>query len=301
MRIEPIETDLLIVGSGFAGLWAAISAREAGVGRVAIVDKAAIAMSSQSRLCAGATIYCLPEDDPEAWLRAIVEANGFLSRQPLVAEILETSFQRLRKLGEWGVSYPAPDGVYLRIPSRGLGQVKMMVMPRFRDRVGGSAVIDALRRRAVRAGISQHPRVFVTDLLQRDGRVAGAVGLDRTTAEPIAFAARAVLLATADCSFRGNYVCTDGTTGDGFRLAYDQGVRLSNMEFLCTNTGSPSFGFEGTGVALKWGGRLLNARRRELHGEVPPGCERRRDPRVHPGDGARGRAGSRSSLLHRDG
>jgi len=260
MRIEPIATDLLIVGSGFAGLWAAISAREAGVGRVAVVDKAAIAMSSQSRLCAGATIYCLPEDDPEAWLRAIVEANGFLSRQPLVAEILETSYQRLRKLEEWGVSYPAPEGAYLRIPSRGLGPVEMMVMPRFRDRVGGSAVIDALRRRAVRAGISQHPRVFVTDLLRSEGRAAGAVGLDRTTAEPIAFAARAVLLATADCSFRGNYVCTDATTGDGFRLAYDQGVRLSNMEFLCTNTGSPRFGFEGTGVALKWGGRLLNAR-----------------------------------------
>ena len=260
MRIEPIATDLLIVGSGFAGLWAAISAREAGVGRVAIVDKAAIAMSSQSRLSAGATIYCLPEDDPAAWLRDIVEANAFLSRQPLVAEILETSYQRLRKLEEWGVSYPAPDGAYLRIPSRGLRQVKMMALPRFRDRVGGSAVADALRRRAIGAGISQHPRVFVTDLLRREGRIAGAVGLDRTTAEPIAFSAAAVLLATADCSFRGNYVCTDATTGDGFRLAYDQGVRLSNMEFLCTNTGSPRFGFEGTGVALKWGGRLLNAR-----------------------------------------
>jgi succinate dehydrogenase/fumarate reductase flavoprotein subunit len=260
MRIEPIETDLLIVGSGFAGLWAAISAQEAGAGRVAVVDKAAIAMSSQSRLCAGATIYCLPEDDSDAWLRDIVEANGFLSRQLLVAEILETSYQRLRKLEEWGVAYPAPGGAYVRIPSRGLAHVKMMVMPRFRDRTGGSAVIDALRRRAIRAGIAQHPRVLVTDLLRHDGRIAGAVGLDRTTAEPIAFAARAVLLATADCSFRGNYVCTDATSGDGFRLAYEQGVRLSNMEFLCTNTGSPRFGFEGTGVALKWGGRLLNAR-----------------------------------------
>jgi succinate dehydrogenase/fumarate reductase flavoprotein subunit len=80
MRIERRETDLLIVGSGFAGLWAAIGAREAGVRRVAIVDKAAIAMSSQSRLCAGATIYCLPEDDKEVWLRDVVEANSFLSR-----------------------------------------------------------------------------------------------------------------------------------------------------------------------------------------------------------------------------
>jgi succinate dehydrogenase/fumarate reductase flavoprotein subunit len=259
MSIELRETDLLIVGSGFAGLWAAIAAREAGVKRVAIVDKAAIAMSSQSRLCAGATIYCLPEDDKEVWLRDVVEANGFLSRQPLVAEILETSYDRLRKLEEWGVSYPKPDGVYLRIPSRGFKHVMMMVAPRFRDRVGGSAIIDALRRKA-NPGTKRYPRVLITDLLRHDGRIAGAVGLDRTTAEPVAFRARAVLLATADCSFRGNYVCTDPTTGDGFRLAYDQGVRLSNMEFLCTNTGSPHFGFEGTGVALKWGGRLLNAR-----------------------------------------
>jgi succinate dehydrogenase / fumarate reductase flavoprotein subunit len=262
MEIERIDTDLLIVGSGFAGLWAAISARQAGVERVAVVDKAAIAMSSQSRLCAGATIYCLPEDDTRVWLRDIVEANDFLSRQPLVAQILETSYDRLRRLEEWGVSYPrTPTGDgYARIPSRGLDHMTMMVVPRFRDRVGGSAVVDAVRRRAIRARITQHPRVFVTDLLERGGRIAGAVGLERTTARPIAFGAPAVLLATADCSFRGNYVCTDATTGDGFRLAYDRGVRLSNMEFLCTNTGSPQFGFEGTGVALKWGGRLLNAR-----------------------------------------
>jgi fumarate reductase flavoprotein subunit len=107
VQIERVETDLLIVGSGFAGLWAAISARQAGVERVTIVDKAAIAMSSQSRLCAGATIYCLPEDDTEAWLRDIVEANGFLSRQPMTAEIFETSYSRLCKLGEWGVHLPA--------------------------------------------------------------------------------------------------------------------------------------------------------------------------------------------------
>jgi succinate dehydrogenase/fumarate reductase flavoprotein subunit len=262
MKIERVEADLLIVGSGFAGLWAAISARQAGVERVAVVDKASIAMSSQSRLCAGATIYCLPEDDLEAWLRDFVEAVGFLSRQPMVAEIFETSHARLRKLEEWGVRYqehPA-EGGYFRLPSRGLGRVLMMVRPRFGGRFGGSAVIEALHRQASRAGVDEHPRVLITDLLQRDGRIAGALGLERSTAQPIAFAARAVLLATADCSFRGNYVCTDATTGDGFRLAYDQGVRLSNMEFLVTNTGSPHFGFEGTGVALRWGGRILNAR-----------------------------------------
>ncbi len=45
---ERVETDLLIVGSGFAGLWAAISAREAGVERVAVVDDCASSRSGGS-------------------------------------------------------------------------------------------------------------------------------------------------------------------------------------------------------------------------------------------------------------
>lgn len=78
-----VDTDLIIVGSGFAGLWAAITAREAGVERVLLVDKAAIALSSQSKLSAGATIYCLPEDDPDLWLRDVAEAQGFLCHQDM--------------------------------------------------------------------------------------------------------------------------------------------------------------------------------------------------------------------------
>lgn len=209
-----------------------------------------------------------------------MEANHFLSRQPLVSEILESSYSRLRKLEAWGVTYPKLGEGYLRLPSRGFEHVKMMVMPRFGDRVGGAAVVDALRRQALR-GVRRFPRVLITDLLQSHGRIAGAFGLDRTRAEPVVFSARAVLLATADCSFRGHYVCTDSTTGDGYRLAYDQGVRLSNMEFLSTHTGSPHFGFEGTGVALRWGGRLLDARGEEFMARYQPrGAEPHRDPRA---------------------
>ncbi|MCP5045084.1 MAG: FAD-binding protein [bacterium] len=93
--------------------------------------------------------------------------------------------RRLRKLQEWGVRYPqSADGEYLRIASRGFRHVKMMVMPRYGETVGGLAVIDALRRRAFRWGIERHPRMLVTDLLQRDGRVAGALALDRSTVKP---------------------------------------------------------------------------------------------------------------------
>lgn len=257
-----IETDLLIIGSGFAGLWAAIAARDAGVARVTLVDKGAIGMSSQSKMSAGATIHCLPEDDPDLWLRDITEAQGFLCHQDMVADMLATSSARLRRLESWGVRYernPGGEG-HLRLPSRGFQHARMMVLPARRERIGGSAVVTTLQRQVARRRVRRHSRLLITELLQRHGRVAGAVGIDRTTGAPAVFTARAVVLAAGDCSFRGNYVGTDAATGDAFRLAYDAGVRLSNMEFLCVNTGSPRYGFEGTGVVLRFGGRLINAK-----------------------------------------
>lgn len=251
-------TDLLIIGTGFAGLWAAIAAREAGVRRILLVDKAAIARSSQSRHCAGATIHALPEDDLDAWLEDIAAANDGLCRRDLVADLLATSHRRLARLEALGVEYARFMGGYARIPSRGLGRVAMMVAPRFGERRGGAAVVEALRRPALR-GAKARARLMITGLVQAEGRVAGAVGVDRTTGAPVCIAAGAVVIATADCSFRGQYVGTRATTGDGFALGWRAGARLGNMEFLCVNTGSPDFGFEGTGIALRWGGRLLGS------------------------------------------
>lgn len=259
--------DVLVVGSGFAGLWAAISAKESGAGDVAIVDKGAIAMSSQSKMSAGATVYCLPGDDLDAWTGEYVGAQGGLSRCEMVREILETSYQRLLMLEQWGVSYEMapgatestpPDERYLRLPSRGFESVKMMVRPRWRKRLGGSAVTAALRHQLIRAGVRRFPHRFVTALTVTDGRATGVVAVDRYSGEPRSIAAKAVVLAASDCSFRGNYACADSVTGDAFRLAYETGVRLSNMEFLCVNTGSPVYGFEGTGIALRFGGKLTN-------------------------------------------
>jgi len=152
----PVETDLLVVGSGFAGLWAAIAAREAGLGRVLVADKAAIALSSQSRMSAGATIYCLPEDDADLWLRDIVEAQGFLCHQDMVADMLATSAERLRRLEEWGVRYRrTPWGSRLRLPSRGFRHVRMLVEPTGHGRVGGGAVVAAVRW-SRRCGAGRH-------------------------------------------------------------------------------------------------------------------------------------------------
>jgi succinate dehydrogenase/fumarate reductase flavoprotein subunit len=120
--------------------------------------------------------------------------------------------------------------------------------------------MGALLEQVKSRGFKFRSKTMITDLVRCEDRVAGAVGVDRISGEAVRFKARAVVLSAADCSFRGNYLCVDHVTGDAFALAYGAGVRLNNMEFLCSNTGPPRYGFEGTGVALKFGARLLNAR-----------------------------------------
>jgi succinate dehydrogenase/fumarate reductase flavoprotein subunit len=271
-----LDTDLLIIGSGFAGLWAAIAARGSGVENVAIVDKGSIGLSSMSRMAAGGTIFCLPKHDGDQWLADFAEAHGYLCRQDIVADIIDTSYSRLRRLNSWGLDYRRIPltGRYYTLPSRGLPHARMLVAPRWKGRVGGAALVGALLEQVETRDISLYPKVMVTDLLQKDGRVCGAVGVQRVTGEAVAFSAGAVVLAVADCSFRGNYACVDQVTGDGFRLAYDLGARLNNMEFLAVNTGSPGYGFEGTGAAARWGGRFLNRDFKPFMGRYAPDADR---------------------------
>ncbi len=269
-----IETDLLIIGSGFAGLWAAIAAKDNGVENVTLVDKGAIGMSGQSRMAAGATIYCLPKHDNDLWLRDFVEAQRYLSRQDFVEDIINTSYSRLMKLESWGVQYRRTTvrKKYFTFPSRGFKHIQMLVFPKWKQKIGGSAVVGALLAQVKNRKMGFHSKTLITGLLKRDGRVAGAVGVNRVTGAPVVFKAGAVILAGADCSFRGQYAGVAQTTGDAFKLAYDAGVRLSNMEFLAVNTGPPEYGFEGTGVAARFGGGFLNKeKQRFMRGYHPDG------------------------------
>jgi succinate dehydrogenase/fumarate reductase flavoprotein subunit len=255
-----VQTDLLIIGTGLAGMWAAVTARDYGVADVAFVDKGAIGHSSMSKMCSGSTIYLESGDDLATWLRDFVRAVRFLCPQDIVQDIFETSGARLEKLRSWGMSYED-----LRMPSRGFDQIQMRTGARWQSNQGGpvleggAALVGALLEQIAKRQIRGYSKTQITALLTRGGRVSGAVGVHRITGKPLVFKARAVILAAADCSFRGHYACVDGVTGDGFRLAFDAGVRLNNMEFLVTNTGAPDFGWEGTGICAQFGAKFLDA------------------------------------------
>ena len=255
-----IETDLLIIGGGFGGLFAAIKAKQNGAHDVLIVDKGAVGLTGKSKLAAGATIFLHPGDDLQQWTKAIFLGQQGLCNQDMVESFLEQSTDRLRELESLGIAYRSVTNQYTRVPSRGLGPVQMTLFPEYEGLVGGSALTAVLCKEALRLGIRFLNKIFISDLIVRDNRALGAVGCHRRTGEFHVFKSRAVVIAAADCSFRGNYACVEQTTGDAFAMAHRAGADLTNMEFLVSNTGALKFNFEGTGPAGQFGAKFLNAR-----------------------------------------
>ena len=259
-----IEADLLIIGGGFGGLFAGIKAKQNGAGTVLIVDKGTVGLTGKSRLAAGATIFLHPGDDLVEWARAIFLGQKGLCNQDMVESFLEQSTERLREIESLGVVYRSMTAEYARVPSRGLGPVQMTLFPEYDGLVGGSALTTALRKEAHRLGVEFLNRIFISDLIVRDTRVLGAVGCHRRTGDFHIFKCKAIVLAAADCSFRGNYACVEQTTGDAFAMAYRAGADLNNMEFLVSNTGALRFNFEGTGPAGQFGAKFLNAKNEDF-------------------------------------
>ncbi len=265
-----IETDLLIIGGGFGGLFAAIKAKQNGAGTVLIVDKGSVGLTGKSRLAAGATIFLHPGDDLAQWAKAIFLGQQGLCNQDMVESFLEQSTDRLRELESLGIAYKSVTNQYTRVPSRGLGPVQMTIFPEYEGLVGGTALTTVLLKEAKRLGVEFLNKIFISDLVVQDNRVQGAVGCHRRTGEFHVFESRAVVVAAADCSFRGNYACVEQTTGDAFAMAYRAGVDLTNMEFLVSNTGALKFNFEGTGPAGQFGAKFLNARNEDFMPKYRP-------------------------------
>ncbi|MCX7710979.1 MAG: FAD-binding protein [Clostridia bacterium] len=253
-----IDTDLLVIGSGLGGLWSAWAALDSGLNRVAIVDKCSIGESSQSKMSAGATVYCTKRDPFDLWFKELVEQQKYLSRQDMVEDMLKTSGQLLEKQKEWGLWYEKMPWGSPTLHVGGTKNLKMHVLPRYKGIGGGGAIVNVIKDQVLAKGGEFYSKVMITGLLHSQGKVCGAVGVDRMTGETLTFKSRGVVIATADCSF-GNTGCIGHSTGDGYKLAYDMGARLTNMEFWGSNTGSPQYSFESiSDTAANFGCRFYN-------------------------------------------
>jgi succinate dehydrogenase/fumarate reductase flavoprotein subunit len=249
---EVIETDVLCVGGGIAGLMAAIHAGELGA-RVVVVDKANTLRSG----CAGMGNDHFRSYIPEVHGPDIAPIINGLALSPIggmrsrefVRVWMEKSFDMIKLWESWGIPMKY-EGRYEfaghGFPGRPLASLKY----------SGGQQKAVLTREALNRGATIMNRVMVFDLLRGDEGL-GAVAIDARKDRLIEFHARSVVLGTGLCTrlypgptpaFMFNLANSPNNTGDGRAMAYRAGAELANTELTMRWAGPKYFARCGKGT-----------------------------------------------------
>jgi fumarate reductase (CoM/CoB) subunit A len=226
-----IQTDVLIIGSGGAGLRAAIAAREKGVS-VIIVSKSPIGLGNNTALAgaliASATGEADHRDNPEVHTRDTLESGRFLNDRTLVERMTERAVSEIANLEKYGVPIDRENGKHLVHRAAGHSYPRT-IGGRMRR---GSGYTVPLKFHAEKMGVTFRPRVFISKLLVNNCGISGALGFD-WNGNILVFLAKSVVLAVGGLGRIYQYNNNaPGITGDGYALAYDIGVPLRDMEFV---------------------------------------------------------------------
>jgi succinate dehydrogenase/fumarate reductase flavoprotein subunit len=249
LKMETMQTDVLIVGGGIAGLMAAINA-SAGGADVIVAEKANTKRSGSG--ATGNDHFCcyIPEvhgDDIEPIIEEDLNSlHGKAQDMDLVVKFLEKSGEMAKTWHEWGINMqPHGDWEYNghAFPGR----------PRIFLKYAGENQKSVLTKQAKKAGAKIYNHLPIVDVLVKDGEVAGALGIYIKSDEPELrlIKAKAVILGTgtanrlyppaASPGYIFNIAFCPACTGAGRAAAYRAGARLVNMEMPNRHAGPKYF------------------------------------------------------------
>ena len=233
LESTPIETDVLVVGAGGAGMYAAIAAAREGA-RVLLADKSMIGRGGATIMAQMTVAAAVAEQGPDDWTRHLadtVEAGRGLVDEGLAALLCEGAVVRIREMDAWKVGWARDaHGRMCQVTAPGHGVARCVYVDFLNT---GPAVAQTLRRMSARTpGISRASGLAVTDLVVNDGVAAGAVGFSLDDGAPVSVAARAVVIATGGLTrlYRRNSASAN-MSGEGYALALRAGAELVDMEF----------------------------------------------------------------------
>lgn len=247
------EADVLVLGGGPAGTWAAIAAATAGA-QVVLADKGYCGTSGATASGGNNLWYVPPDADTrEESIRYYEQAGGLLTDRAWMARTLELTWVQVDQLSRWG--YPFPTDAH--------GNVR-------RSSLQGPEYMRLMRRQVKRAGVTIVDQSPALELLaDADGVVSGASGVHRQrTDEPWTVRAGAVVLATGGCAFLSGALGCNPDTGDGHLMAAELGAEMSGMEFSAAYGIAPAFGTQTKGRMYQFA-RYYRADRSPL--DLPPG------------------------------
>lgn len=245
------SSDVLVIGGGLAGCWASIRAQQLGA-NVILVDKGKVGYSGCSTFAAGDILWWTPQDDLNLWLNNYARWGGYLLDPEWFVRLCHDIYERVLEMLKWGAPFEKDqNGSLVRKPGRGHNAA--VVFP-------GFELMRLMRRKTEEVGTKILDRVMITDLIMEDGKIVGAVGFNIRSGEFYIIEAKAVVISTGGCSWKGNYFGQDMVCGEGYALAYRSGAKLMNMEYSnCYNSTYRFFDVYGLSRFQRLGGRFINS------------------------------------------
>jgi succinate dehydrogenase / fumarate reductase flavoprotein subunit len=260
--VESLKHDVVIVGSGIAGLRAAIEAAKATPKKldVAVVTKVQ-AMRSHSVSAEGGTAAVLyPElgDSIESHIFDTVKGSDYLADQDAVERFVNEMPREIYQLEHWGMPWSRrEDG---RIAQRWFGGYSYPRATFAEDKVGFFEMQTLYDTATKYDNITFYQEWFATSVLAEGGEFKGFTAIEMKTGDFVAILGKAGIVATGG-SGRLYGFATYGysSTPDGMALAYRAGVPLKDMEFIQFHpSGLIPSGILITEASRGEGGILLN-------------------------------------------
>jgi succinate dehydrogenase flavoprotein subunit len=274
MTQEPMraETDVLVIGSGAAGMYAAIEAARSGC-RVLLADRSLIGRGGATVMAQMTVAVALGSETSDHWSHHYddtLAAGRGLCNEALAQLLCEEGPECIRAMDDWGVGWARKDGRIAQAMAPGHDRPRCVYVDFLNT---GPAVSKTLRAVVNKSGgIRKAGDLCIVDLLRNQDDIVGAAALHLGTGAPVIVSAKATILATGGLTrlYRRNSASAN-MGGDGYALALRAGAPLVDMEFVqffpIGHLAPRLIGMDPImwdPFRYKLGGRLLNNRMEEF-------------------------------------
>jgi succinate dehydrogenase/fumarate reductase flavoprotein subunit len=219
-----LDADVLIIGGGPAGAWAALTAAGKGA-KVILADKGYCGTSGATAPSGTGVWYVEPEKQKrEEAMQSREALGGYLAERGWMNRVLNRTYANMNELALKGYPFPLDES----------GQS-------YRRSLQGPEYMRLMRKLVTKAGVTILDHSPALELLADEHGVGGARGVRQRSGEEWTVNAGAVVIATGGCAFLSKALGTNVLTGDGYLMAAEAGASMSGMEFSNAYAISPAF------------------------------------------------------------
>lgn len=227
-RVPHFFTDVLIIGSGLAGLRAALAV-DPQLSTV-VISKDGLRQSNSSQAQGGIAAVLGPDDCFSNHTADTLTAGGSLCDRGVVEMVVAEAPQRIAELIAWGTKFDR-SGDRLALGREG-GHSHDRIAHALGDATGKEVMRVVIERASQLTNVQTWEHTFTIDLVTHEGRCRGALVWNSQHGKTLVWAKQTILATGGAGQTYRETTNPDVATGDGMAIAYRAGAELKDMEFI---------------------------------------------------------------------